>query len=323
MPQIIEWVNPGPDDIVWLYPNENITWGTQLIVHEMEAAVFFRDGKAYDVFGPGRHTVTTLNIPLLTRILRTLAGFSETPFKSRVIFVSIKEFPGKFGARAQTTELAPLMVHGTYWFKVADPTLFITEIVGGQDAFTTSSVNEFLKGFLNEKIIDELSKYSLEQVYTKLNETSVVVKTHLQDAFSRVGAALIDLRFEGIDTTPDYRERLFWLKSGKNIVSPGEVLRMETVKVAAKELGKSSGAALGAGMMLVPPLFQTGAAPAATMVPCYKCNATVLATSKFCPTCGVELRITSATDGVVTCTKCKQVVPPTSKFCPNCGNKKE
>ena len=51
MPQIIEWTNAGQDAIVWRYPNEDITWGAQLIVHEYEMAVFFRDGKAYDVFG--------------------------------------------------------------------------------------------------------------------------------------------------------------------------------------------------------------------------------------------------------------------------------
>jgi len=50
MPQVIEWTNVGSEDIVWRYPTEDITWGAQLIVHEYEMAVFFRDGKAYDVF---------------------------------------------------------------------------------------------------------------------------------------------------------------------------------------------------------------------------------------------------------------------------------
>ncbi len=323
MPQVIEWKDAGPDDVVWVYPEEEITWGAQLIVNEMEAVVFFRDGKAYDVFGPGRHTLTTLNLPLLTRLLSRIAGFEETPFKARIIYISTKEFPGKYGARAQTTDLAPLMVHGTHWFKISEPTIFITEVVGGQDAYTTSGVNEFLRGFVNEKIIDEISKYGLEEVYTKLDETSKVVKMHIQEEFERVGVSLIDLRFEGVDTTPDYRERLFWLKSGKSLVPASEVLRMETVKVAAKELGKSPGAALGAGMMLVPPMFQTGAAPTATMVICSKCSGTVLATSKFCPNCGVELRKSPATDGVKACKKCNQVVSPTSKFCSNCGEKQD
>ena len=85
MPQVIEWTNAGPDAIIYRYPNEDITWGAQLIVHEYEMAVFFRDGKAYDVFGSGRHTLTTLNLPLLTSLLTRIAGFgSNKPFKAMV-----------------------------------------------------------------------------------------------------------------------------------------------------------------------------------------------------------------------------------------------
>ena len=75
MPMVIEWKDPGENEIVYRYPIEEITWGSQLIVHEYEAAVFFRDGKAYDVFTAGRHTITTLNLPLLTRVLSRIAGF--------------------------------------------------------------------------------------------------------------------------------------------------------------------------------------------------------------------------------------------------------
>jgi len=203
MPQVIEWKNPGAEDILWRYPNEEITWGAQLIVHEYEVAVFFRDGKAYDVLGPGRHTLTTLNLPLLTGLLTRIAGYKEKPFKATVIFVSTKVFAGKYGARAQTTELAPLQVHGTFWFKTENAQLFVNEVVGGQNAYTTEDVNNFLRGFLNEKIIDELSHYDLITVFTRLDETSVIVKNALLDYFKRLGLELTDLRFEGIDTTPE------------------------------------------------------------------------------------------------------------------------
>ena len=216
MPQVIEWTNAGPDAIVWRYPNEDITWGAQLIVHEYEIAVFFRDGKAYDVFGPGRHTLTTLNLPLITGLLTRLAGFGgNKPFKATALYISTKVFAGKWGTRAQTTELAPLQVFGQFWFKVGDASLFVNEVIGGQNAYTTDQVNTFLRGFLNEKIIDELSHYDLITVFTRIDETSVIVKNSLIDYFKRVGIELTDLRFEGIDTTPEYRERLFWLKTGK------------------------------------------------------------------------------------------------------------
>ncbi|NIO20890.1 MAG: zinc-ribbon domain-containing protein, partial [Candidatus Aenigmarchaeota archaeon] len=69
--------------------------------------------------------------------------------------------------------------------------------------------------------------------------------------------------------------------------------------------------------------FQTGAAAPTTMVICPQCNSTIVATSRFCPNCGNELRKTPATTGVKSCKNCNQVVSPTSKFCPNCGKKQE
>jgi membrane protease subunit (stomatin/prohibitin family) len=327
MPQIIEWVSAGPDDIVWRYPNENITWGAQLIVHEYEAAVFFRDGKAYDTFGPGRHTLTTLNLPLLTKILTRISGFQSTPFKANVIYVSSKQFAGKFGNRAQTTELAPLMTFGSFWFKVEEPSLFVNEVVGGQNAYSTPDVNNFLRGFINEKMIDILSKYDLRTVFTKLDDTSNEVKANLIDYFKRVGVQMVDLKFEGIDTTPEFRDRLFWLKSGG--VAPDEVIRMETVKAAATELGKSTGggAAFGAGMVLMPPLFQTqssGAGVSVMLIVCPNCQAHIPSTSKFCPNCGQNMTSTQAPPSNVPvrkCPKCDTVVATGASFCHSCGAK--
>ncbi|HEY5620726.1 MAG TPA: SPFH domain-containing protein, partial [Candidatus Bathyarchaeia archaeon] len=98
MPQVVEWRGAGQDDILFRYPVEEIQWGAQLIVHEYEAAVFLRDGKAYDVFGPGRHTLTTMNLPVLSRVFNLFYG--KTPFKATVIFVVTKQFAGKWGAKA-------------------------------------------------------------------------------------------------------------------------------------------------------------------------------------------------------------------------------
>jgi membrane protease subunit (stomatin/prohibitin family) len=285
-------------------------------------AVFFRDGKAYDVFGPGRHTLTTLNLPLLTSLLTRIAGYGEKPFKASVIFISTKVFAGKYGTSAQTTELAPLKVFGAFWFKVENAQLFVNEVIGGQNAYTTGDVNDFLRGFLNEKIIDELSHYDLITVFTRLDETSLIVKNSVTDYFKRLGIELTDLRFEGIDTTPEYRERLFWLRTGRT--APEEVLRMETMKSAAESLGKSGGggAALGAGMVLIPQIMTpTGPAqaPAAALVICPKCGTHVPATSKFCPECGTQLTPPSA--GAINCPKCGKSIPAGSKFCPECGEK--
>ena len=316
MPKVIEWVGAREGDIVWRYPVEEIGWGDNLIVHEYEAAVFFRDGKAYDVFRGGRHVLTTANLPLLTKFLSKIAGFDKVPFRATIVLVSLKQFLGKFGAQGQTSELAPLKFFGSFWFRAEEPNLFVNEVVGGQGAFTTDALQSFLRGYFNERLIDTLSQYSLADVYGKLDETSLLAKNALFDAFSRVGLELIDVKFEGIDTTPEWRDRLFYLKTG---VGATEVLRMETVKKTAEELGKSPGAAIGAGIAVIPPLFQPPAAPAPApaqpMILCPKCNFQNPQTAKFCSSCGAPLQVAG-----VACPKCGASNPAGAKFCVSCGS---
>ena len=320
MPKVIEWVGAREGDIVWRYPVEEIGWGDNLIVHEYEAAVFFRDGKAYDVFRAGRHVLSTANLPLLTKVFSQLAGFDKVPFRSTVIFVSLKQFQGKFGAQGQTKELAPLKFYGGFWFRVEEANLFVNEVVGGQGAFTTDGLQDFLRGYFNEKLINQLSQYSLSDVYGKLDETSMLSKNVLFDAFSRIGLELIEVKFEGIDTTPEWRDRLFYIKTG---VGASEVLRMETVQKSTESLSKSpgGGAAIGAGVAIIPPLFQQPQAQAQPMVLCPKCGFQNPSTSKFCNNCGATLQPAGAAAGAtVNCPKCGTANAAGVKFCVNCGN---
>ncbi len=313
MPKVIEWTGVREGDMVWRYPNEEITWGDNLIVHEYEAAVFFRDGKAYDVFRAGRHVLTTANLPLLTKVLSKIAGFDKVPFRCTVFFISLKQFQGRFGAQSQTKELAPIKFFGSFWFRVEEPNLFVNEVVGGQGAYTTDKLQDFLRGYFNERLIDTLSQYSLAEVYGKLDETSLVAKNMLFDAFSRIGLELIDVKFEGIDTTPEWRDRLFYVKTG---VAATEVLRMETVQKSSESLSKSPGAAVGAGAVILPQVLQPAPAPSVPMVLCPKCNFQNPQTAKFCGNCGAPLQAV----GGVNCPKCGTLNPAGAKFCSNCGN---
>jgi len=332
MPQVIEWPTPGENDIVWRYPIEDITWGAQLVVKEFEAAVFLRDGKAYDVFNADRHTLTTQNLPLLTRILTKITGFNQTPFKATVIYVGLKQFQGLFGLQAQSSELAPLQTRGRYYLRVADPNLFVNEIVGGQSAYTTEQVSDYLRGFVNEKIIGDLSHYDLATVYTELDDTSFKVKTSIGDTFKRAGLELIDLRFEAIDTPPEWRDRIYYIKQG---VTAAETLRMQTVSKVAEDLGKSSGggAAIGAGAVILPQMFGAqGGMGGMALVVCPNCKSQVPANSKFCPNCGFDFTKTTSpaqppsapsaatgpADGAF-CTVCGKPLKACSKFCGSCG----
>ncbi len=328
MPKVIEWVNPSPDDIVWKYPNEVIEWGSVLIVKEYEAAVFYRDGKVYDVFRAGRHVLTTATLPLLTKVLSKVAGYERVPFVATIIFVSLKQFRGLFGGRAQTTELAPLMFRGSYYFRIADPAVFVNEVVGGQSLFTTDDINEYLRGYMNELLMKYLSTYSIVDVFMNLDRVSTEVKLRVTEDFKRLGLELIDVKFEGVDTTEEWRQKIFWIKQTGNAAM---VLQMETVKSVASELGKSPGAATGAGIVMIPPLLygpyaqqpppppqQQQQQSATTPQPqaqrkfyCPYCGAEVPLNAKFCPNCGKRLKW--CPNG--------HLVPLEAKVCPFCGYK--
>lgn len=278
---VIEWKNPGPDDIVWLYPYEDIRWGSMLIVHEYETAIFMRDGKVYDVFKPGRHTLTTQNLPLLTRAYNLVMGYGETPFKATIIFVSLKQFRSRFGLNTRA-RLSPrsmwmteIQAFGEYWYRVEDPVLFVTQVVGGLPigggaAFTSSDVNNFIRAFFIENLTMELAKLNVMTVYTKLEELTTRLKVELNEAFKQRGLELLDLKFGGISLPllekMEREDPTYGLPLIAAIQKGDEDKVLEITKVveSMRALGKSPGAGWGAALVAIPGLLGTQpAAPAA------------------------------------------------------------
>jgi len=135
---VIEYPSEMRDEIVHRFPETgdmDIRIGSQLIVRESQAAVFFRDGRALDVLGPGRHTLTTANIPLLTGLVGKVFG-DRTPFLAEVYFVSMREFADEKWGTPQPIivknpgvglGIALLQGFGTYSFQVNDPQQFVTQ----------------------------------------------------------------------------------------------------------------------------------------------------------------------------------------------------
>lgn len=317
---IIEWQGAKKDDIVFKYPNERIRWGDTLIVKENQWAVFFRDGKALDVFQAGRHVLSTADVPLLGGLIKKFTG---DVFQASVVFVSRGQFDGKFGGRAQTQELAPLMFNGQYFFKVEDAQIFVNEVVGHVEVMTTQAVNDYLRGYFNENLMAALSEYTLRQVYGKLTETSTLVKVRLRKDFSRIGLELVDLKFNKIDTEEKYRERLFFMQTGG--VGGAGVLEAETRKDMAGSIGAGGGgAAFGAGMMMMGPggMAQPGfAGQSGAVKSCQKCGAQSPVDNKFCNNCGNPFPAPSGGGGGPKfCPECGSKTDG-AKFCPNCGQK--
>lgn len=203
---VIEYANEMSDEIVRRFPDQNsigdFRIGSQVIVRESQWAVFYRDGNALDVFGPGRHTIATANIPLLIDLIGK-AFNDRTPFPAEVYFVSRKEFANKKWGTPQPIivrnpgmglGVALLQGFGTYSFQVKDPQQFVTQIVGVQHTFRTSDIEERLRTMLLSKLQDALgetaAKNSVPEMIGLTEELGAAVRAKAAPDFEAIGLTL-------------------------------------------------------------------------------------------------------------------------------------
>ncbi|RLD01664.1 MAG: SPFH domain-containing protein, partial [Chloroflexota bacterium] len=156
---VIEYPNEMQDELIHRFPEGeagDFRIGSQVIVRESQTAVFFRDGKALDVFGPGRHTITTANIPLLIDLVKK-AFDDKTPFPAEVYFVSRREMPDEKWGTPQPIivknpgmglGVALLKGFGTYGYQIAEPQQFVTQLVGARGIFRTADIETRLRHIL-------------------------------------------------------------------------------------------------------------------------------------------------------------------------------
>jgi excisionase family DNA binding protein len=210
---VIEYPNEMRDDIVHRFPESEagtFRIGSQVIVRESQTAVFFRDGNALDVFGPGRHTIVTYNIPLLIDKIGTL--FNErTPFPAEVYFVSMREFVDQKWGTPQPIivrnpnmglGVALLQAFGNYSYQIKDPQQFVTQIVGAQGMYRTGDIEGRLRTILLSKLQDLLSetaaKQSVPELLALTEEMGAGIRAKAQDDFAAIGLTLKTFYIENL-----------------------------------------------------------------------------------------------------------------------------
>jgi len=211
---VIEVPNQKKDEMVRRLPEYgagDFRFGSQVIVREYQQAVFFRDGKSYDTFRAGRHTITTANAPLLTDLIGHATG-GKTPFTAEVFFVSMREFLDlKWGTsepiplRDTDLGLVRLRAFGTFSMQVSEPLLFVNKIVGGQGIVQTSQIARYLRAIVIAKLTDllgELGKglFDLPALY---DEIAGAVRAKVQDDFASFGIQLKTLYVNSISPTEE------------------------------------------------------------------------------------------------------------------------
>jgi membrane protease subunit (stomatin/prohibitin family) len=340
---LIEFVDEQGQEMAHRIPEQGsgeFKLGSQLIVRESQWAVFFRDGKAYDVFDAGRHTLATQNIPLLTSILTTPL-YGDTPFRCEAFFVSKRTFTDlKWGTvepilfRDSEFKMIRLRSNGIYTFQITDPKLFVVKLVGTRGIYTNSQIEDFLRGVIIGRLSDILGE-SLDSVLDLpryFDELGAGLKARIRDDFAQYGFAVVDFIINAISPPEDVQKRIDE-RSGMEAVGGMDRYFQYKAAQAIGDLARSGGGAggggsdigtaataglglgagAGLGMMIPGMLQQAMAGGAQPKVRCPNCSQDVPFGSKFCPNCGAHLAATT------TCPQCKATLPVGSKFCPNCG----
>ncbi len=198
---VIEFMDESGQEMVHRIPDRgpgDFRMGSQVIVRESQAAVFFRDGKALDTFGPGRHTITTANVPLLTTLLKLGTG-GKTPFQAEAYFVSTRQYldqkwgtPEPVALRDADFGIVRLRAFGTYAMQIQDPQLFVNRIVGTQGLYETGQIEGHLRSIILTKMTDLLGELgrSVLDLPALYEEIGAGVKAKAQDDFAAVGIEL-------------------------------------------------------------------------------------------------------------------------------------
>jgi membrane protease subunit (stomatin/prohibitin family) len=349
MPRIIdvvEFLDNTGNELVHREPPDgpgDFRIGSQVIVRESQNAVFFRDGKALDVLGPGRHTITTANIPILAGIIG-LATMGRSPFPAEVVFVNKKEFldqkwgtPEPIAFRDPELGMVRLRSFGVFAFQIKDPALFVNGIVGQQGIYTTNDLQNFLRSMIIAKMTDLLGeqKKSVLDLPSMYSEIGAGTKAQLNDDFDRIGLTLKALYVNAITPTEETAKAIDERAEMGALGDMDKYMKFKAARAmgdAANNpggmgggamqagLGLGAGAGLGAamaGMMGEAMRGQGGtqAAAAAATIICPNCSTANPTGAKFCNSCGTKLT------GTVKCPTCGTVNPAGAKFCSNDGTK--
>jgi len=341
---LIQLPNQYPDEVVRRVPETGsgeFRLGSQLVVREDQRAVFMRDGKALDMFGPGRHTLSTNNIPLLGGLIGLPFG-GQSPFTAEVYFVSMREFTDmKWGTlqpmtyRDQEFGMVRLRAFGGYSVKVADPQLFVGSIVGSRGVYSIGQLDDHLKAVIINEFNDLLgdTHKSLLDLPGMTSELADTMRASLNDAFRRVGLQLLTFQISSITPPEDVQKAIDQRSSMGAIGDMGKFMQYRTGQAIgdaataggeggsamATGAGFGAGAAMGQAMAqamqgaMNPPKAAEPAAAANPHVPCPHCGKPLPPGAKFCPHCGQKI------DATKTCPKCNAENPASASFCTECG----
>jgi excisionase family DNA binding protein len=217
--EIIEWTDDSRDTLSWRFPDEDkaIKNGAQLIVRESQVAQFVYVGEFGDTFKPGKHTLTTDNIPVLTKIKSWPYGFNS-PFKADVYFVVTRLFTGnKWGTsnpvmlRDSDFGMVRVRAFGTYDFKIVDPKTFLREVAGSDHNFRLDEFADTMRSRIVSIFTDAIAtaKIPVLDVASRYTELGEALQPLINPAIvAKYGLEITSFIVENVSVPPEVEQAI-------------------------------------------------------------------------------------------------------------------
>lgn len=340
--------NGKPNAMAWKYPSEELGTWTQVIVNETQEVVFVKEGKVLDILGPGRHTLSTDNIPLLNKIINLPFG-GRSPFTAEIWYINkIHALDIKWGT-APAIQLqdpkygvfVPVTAFGQFGIKVNDSKKFLTKLVGTLPNFDHDIMVKYFRGLLVSNVKNVVSGYlvkkniSILEINAFISEIGEELENKLRPDLERYGIDLVNFYVTSIEA-PEEDSAVIKLKEALSKRAEMDIVgydyttarSFDTLESAAKNEGSGSNlmnAGIGLGMgigvgghfgnqmnNISSKIDTSDSKKTKELIKCNKCGSIINDNQKFCPECGTKIGNF--------CKECgARLSKKGQKYCPECG----
>ncbi len=267
--EIIEWTDDSRDTLSYRFPDDDkaIKNGAQLIVRESQVVQFLYLGEFGDTFGPGKHTLTTDNIPILTRLKSWKYGF-DSPFKADVYYISTRLFTGnKWGTanpimlRDDDFGIVRARAFGTFDFRIVDPKLFLKEVAGSDQNFRLDEFADTMRSRIVSVFSDALASAGIPVLdvaarYTELGDALLPLINPVVN--SKYGMQIASFIVENVSVPPEVEQAIDKRSSMAVVGNLNDFVKYQMAKGMETGAGGAAGTAseLAVGFAIAQQLMQ-------------------------------------------------------------------